>query len=301
MAVAFGVHTGPAKTSVEELTALWGRIEELPFEWISIWDHFYAADGDSTSCFEGVAVHMALAMSTSRVRCGSLVYCAGYRHPAVLANAMAAVDQFSSGRCEVGLGAGWYEDEYRAHGIDFPGAGARLDLLEEYVQVVRGLLSGEPFSWEGRHFHLDAAVCDPAPVQRPVPIWVGGGGERRTLRIVAEHADGWNVPFAGPEEYAHKNAVLDEHCAAVGRRTADVTRSVNPGVATDEASLHRQFGAIAELVRPGVLMGSTDQMVDGIGRYIDAGAQQINVALRSPYEMAALEAIAAAIEQLGGS
>ena len=300
MAVVFGVHTGPANTTAAELTALWRRIEELPFGWISVWDHFYSAaaysaDADSTTCFEGVAVHTALAMSTSRVRCGSLVYCAAYRHPAVLANAVAAIDQFSGGRCEVGLGAGWHLGEYRAHGFDFPSAGRRLDLLAEYATVVRGLLTGEPFSFDGEFFHLERAVCDPAPV-RPMPLWIGGGGERRTLRIVAEHADGWNVPLS-PQDFAHKSDVLSGHCAAVGRDPSEVIRSVNVGVATDRASLDRQFGAIAEVVAPGVLLGPVGEMVDGIGRYVDAGAQQVNVAVRAPFELDALEAIAEAISQ----
>jgi len=298
MTTSFGVHIGPSRTTATELTGLWRRVEELPFEWISVWDHFYSADGDSKNCLEGVAAHTALAMSTERVRCGSLVYCAGYRHPAVLANAMATIDQFCGGRCEVGLGAGWYEDEYRAHGFEFPAAGRRLDLLGEYVQVVKGLLTGGPFSFEGEFFTLDDAVCDPAPVRRPLPVWVGGGGEQRTLRIVAAHADGWNVPFISAEQYAHKNAVLDERCAEVGRDGAEVVRSVNVGVATDEGSLQRQFGAIAEFVRPGVVMGSTDEMVAGIGAFVDAGAQQVNVALRAPFEVDALERIADAIAQL---
>lgn len=298
MTIAFGVHTGPAGVAAEELRRVWARVEELPFEWISVWDHFYAADGRSTTCFEGVAAHMALAMSTSRVRCGSLVYCAAYRHPAVLANAVAAIDQFSGGRCEVGLGAGWDEEEFRVHGIDFPPAGTRLDLLAEYAAVVKGLLSGEPFDFDGRFFRMDAAVCDPPPVQAPLPLWIGGGGEHRTLRIVAEFADGWNVPFISPAELAHKNEVLDAHCADLRRDPAGVVRSVNVGVAPDDASLHRQFGAIADFVRPGVLMGSTSEMVEAIGRYGDAGAHQINVALRAPYELDALEAIAVAIGQL---
>lgn len=298
MTIAFGVHTGPAGVTAEELRSVWRRVEELPFGWISVWDHFYAADGRSTTCFEGVTAHMALAMATSRVRCGSLVYCAAYRHPAVLANAMAAIDHFSGGRCEVGLGAGWDEQEFRAHGIDFPSAGERLDLLAEYAVVVRGLLSGEPFDHEGRFFRMEAAVCDPPPVQSPLPLWIGGGGERRTLRIVAECADGWNVPFIGPAEYAHKNEVLDTHCTDLGRAPGDVTRSVNVGLAPDDTSLHRQFGAIAEFVRPGVLMGSAAEMADTIGRYAEAGAQQLNVALRAPYELGALEDLAAAIGQL---
>lgn len=299
MDIAFGVHTAPANTTSEELVSLWGRIEELPFEWISIWDHFYAADGHSTRCFDGVAVHMALATHTTRVRCGSLVYCAGYRHPAVLANAMAAIDHFSGGRCEVGLGAGWDQQEYDAHGIHFGTAGERLDLLDEYAAVLKALLGGGSVDHEGHHFNLDAAICNPAPLRTPMPLWIGGGGERRTLRIAAEHADGWNVPFISPDEYRHKNSVLDEHCAAVSRDPATVTRSVNVGIASDEGSLSRQFGVIADFVRPGVLMGSPHEMVDAIGRYVDAGAQQINVAVRSPFEIAALERMAAAIEELG--
>jgi alkanesulfonate monooxygenase SsuD/methylene tetrahydromethanopterin reductase-like flavin-dependent oxidoreductase (luciferase family) len=217
VSVTFGVHTGPANTTVDELRALWRRVEELPFEWISIWDHFYAADGRSTNCLDAVVAHTALAMETERVRCGSLVYCAGYRHPGVLANAIAAIDHLSGGRADVGVGAGWLGDEYRAYGIPFPTAGRRLDLMAEYVRCLRGLLSGEPFSYSGEFFTLTEAVVDPAPAQDVVPIWIGGGGERRTLRIVAELADGWNVPFIGPDDYARKREVLAGHCEDLGR------------------------------------------------------------------------------------
>ncbi|UDY36913.1 LLM class flavin-dependent oxidoreductase [Dermatobacter hominis] len=301
MSVTFGVHTGPANTTVDELRALWRRIEDLPFDWISIWDHFYAADGRSTNCLDAVVAHTALAMDTERVRCGSLVYCAGYRHPGVLANAIAGIDQLSGGRVDVGVGAGWLGDEYRAYGIPYPSAGRRLDLLEEHVRCLRGLLRGEPFSYEGEFFTLTDAVVDPRPVQAEVPIWIGGGGERRTLKIVAELADGWNVPFIGPDDYARKREVLAGHCDAIGRDPAEVRCSVNVGCAPDEASLHRQFGDIAEFVRPGVLMGSTDRMVDAIGRYVDAGAVQVNLALRAPFEVAALDHLAAAVDQLAGT
>ncbi len=299
--MTFGVHTGPANTTVEDLRALWRRIEELPFDWISIWDHFYAADGRSTNCLDAVVAHTALAMDTERVRCGSLVYCAGYRHPGVLANAIAGIDQLSGGRVDVGVGAGWLGDEYRAYGIPFPAAGRRLDLMEEFVRCLRGLLRNDSFSFDGELFTLTDAVVDPRPVQSEVPIWIGGGGERRTLRIVAELADGWNVPFIGPDDYARKRDVLAGYCADIGRDPAEVRCSVNVGCAPDDRSLHRQFGDIAEFVRPGVLMGSTDEMVDAIGRYVDAGAVQINLALRAPFELDALEHLAAAIRQLGDS
>ena len=126
----FGVHTGVQNTTTEELAALWKQIEGHGFEWISIWDHFYAADVTFTAegltsgsvSLEAITSHTALAMSTSRVRCGSLVYCVGYRHPAVLANAMATLDQLSSGRVTCGLGAGWHQAEFAAYNIPFPPA-----------------------------------------------------------------------------------------------------------------------------------------------------------------------------------
>ena len=295
MPTTFGVHTGPSGTTVAELRDLWRRIEEMPFDWISIWDHFYSADGRSTNCLESVAMHTALALTTERVRCGSLVYCAGYRHPAVLANAMATIDHLSGGRCDVGIGAGWLVDEYAAYGFRYPRAPERLDIMEESIRCVRGLLRNESFSFEGEHFTLSDAVCDPAPVQRELPIWVGGGGERRTLRIAAELADGWNVPFLDPATFAHKRDVLHAHCADLGRDPAEITCSINVGFAADEASLHQQFGEIAEFVRPGVLVGSGAQLVEAIGEYVAAGADQVNIALRAPYDIASLEIVADAV------
>ncbi len=295
MPTTFGVHTGPSGTTVDELRDLWRRIEDLPFEWISIWDHFYSADGRSTNCLESVAMHTALALTTERVRCGSLVYCAAYRHPAVLANAMATIDHLSGGRCDVGIGAGWLIDEYEAYGFRYPRAAERLDIMEESIRCVRGLLRNDSFSFEGQHFTMTDAVCDPRPVQRELPIWVGGGGERRTLRIAAELADGWNVPFLDAEAFAHKREVLHTHCADVGRDPAEIRCSINLGFAPDEASLHQQFGEIAEFVRPGVLVGTGEQLVEAIGRYVDAGADQINIAMRAPYSVDALETVADAV------
>lgn len=298
MPTTFGVHTGPTGTTVAELRDMWRRIEELPFDWISIWDHFYAATGRSTNCLEAVAMHTTLALSTERVRCGSLVYCAGYRHPGVLANAMAAIDQLSGGRCDVGIGAGWLIDEYDAYGIPFPRSGERLDIMEESIRCVQGLLRNDSYSFDGEHFTLHDAVCDPGPVQEKLPIWVGGGGERRTLRIAAELADGWNVPFIAADEFAHKREVLHTHCDDLGRDPAEIRCSVNVGYAPDEAAMQAQFGDIAEFVRPGVLTGTSGELVEQIGTYIDAGADQINIALRAPFDLSSLEAVAEAIAEV---
>lgn len=288
----FGVHTGLQHTTTDELRALWRRIEELGFDWISIWDHFYAADASGYHCHEAVAAHAALACTTERVRVGSLVYCAGYRHPAVLANAITTIDHLSGGRADLGLGAGWSVAEYEAYGIPFGSAKERLDRLEDHARVVRALLRQEVSDHDGPHFTLRAARLEPRPVQDALPIWIGGAGEKRTLRIAAELADGWNVPFIPPEELARKRTVLHAHCDAVGRDPAEIRVAVNVGLAWDDDSLRAQFGGIADFVRPGVLSGSDQQVVDRIGEYVAAGADQVNIALRAPFDVDALERLA---------
>jgi F420-dependent oxidoreductase-like protein len=294
----FGVHTGLQNTTIAELRDLWTRIEDLGFDWISIWDHFYSADFNGFECHEAVACHAALACHTSRVRVGSLVYCAGYRHPAVLANAITTIDHLSGGRADLGLGAGWAFNEYGAYGIPFPSAGERLDILEESIQAIRGLLRDESTDFQGKHFTFTDARCEPRPVQPELPIWVGGSGEKRTLRIAAKYADGWNVPFVSPETVAHKRNVLGDHCATVGRDLSEIRTAVNVGLCPDEDALRAQFGGLAEGVRPGVLMGSPDQLVDRIGEYVAAGADQINIAMRAPWQLELLDLATEAIGQL---
>jgi F420-dependent oxidoreductase-like protein len=292
----FGVHAGLQNTSMETLRSLWRRIEHLGFGWISIWDHFYSATlGDDPECLEAVATHAALACDTTRVRCGSLVYSVGYRHPAVLANAICTIDQLSGGRADFGIGAGWSEIEYDAYGIPFPSVGVRMDQLEEAIQCVRGLLHQDRVDFEGTWFQLRDAQCVPKPVQPDLPIWVGGGGERRTLRITARWADGWNIPFVSPETFAHKRSVLLQHCDAVGRDPAEIRTAVNVGLAWSEEGLRQQFGGLADYVRPGVLTGSDAEVIDRIGAYVDAGAGQVNLALRAPFDEEALDRFAEAL------
>ena len=290
------MHAGLQNTTTDELRALWRRIEDHGFEWISIWDHFYAADATGGAvCLEAVATHAALALSTSRVRCGSLVYSVGYRHPAVLANAMATLDHLSDGRVTLGLGGGWLQGEYDAYGLPFPPPRVRLRQLEEAVQCVRGLLTQDVTSFEGEHFRLHEARCEPKPVQDRLPIWVGGGGERVTLAIAARHADGWNVPFIPPEEFGRKVGVLHEHCERTGREPATITKSINVGLAWQEGDLRAQFGNIADFVRPGVLTGSVQEVVDRIGAYREAGAEWLILAMRAPFDVEGLDRFAAEV------
>jgi len=296
MSVRFGVHTGLQNTSLTELTPLWQRIEELGFDWISIWDHFYAADATGDPhCLEAITSHTALAMSTTRVTCGSLVYSAGYRHPAVLANAIATMDQLAGGRIVLGLGGGWLQNEYDAYGMHYGTPGERLRMLGEYIQCVRGLLTQDRTTFDGEFFTLRDAQCEPKPVQARLPLWVGGGGEKVTLRIAAQHADGWNVPFIAPDAWAHKAKVLDEHCASVGRDPAEIVKTINVGMAFTEEELKRQFGPMSNYVKPGVLSGSVQEMVDKVGAYVSAGAQWVILAMRAPFDRDGLERFASEV------
>ena len=289
----FGVHTGLQNTTIDELRDLWRRIESLNFGWISIWDHFYAADlTGNPHCLEAVAAHAALATSTERVTCGSLVYSVGYRHPAVLAKAVTTIDHLCGGRAAMGLGAGWAKPEYDAYGIPFPSNKVRLDQLEEGMACLRGLLRDDKTTFAGEWFQLTDAQNVPRPVQAELPIWVGGGGEKRTLRIAARYADGWNGPFLSPEAFAHKRDVLHAHCADVGRDPTEIKCAVNLGLAWREEDFEPQFGNLRMAVKDGVLTGSEDEVRDRVGRYVEAGADQINIALRAPWDVDGLARLA---------
>jgi alkanesulfonate monooxygenase SsuD/methylene tetrahydromethanopterin reductase-like flavin-dependent oxidoreductase (luciferase family) len=295
----FGVHTGVQNTTVAELVRLWRDAEDLGFDSVSVWDHFYSSDLRSYDCHEAVSLHAALACHTSRVRCGCLVYSAGYRHPSVLAKAAATIDHLSGGRAEIGLGAGWAEAEYVAFGIPFPPLAERFDLLDEAAAAVRALLHDGVATADGTHVTLRDARLEPRPVQAALPVWVGGAGERRTAACVARSADGWNLPFLAPGALAGKRDALARQCEAIGRDPHEVELGINVVVADDEASLAAQFGPRAEVVRPGSIVGtSVAHTTDALGRYVAAGADVVNVALRAPWNPGALERAAAAVAAL---
>ena len=201
----------------------------------------------------------------------------------------------AEGRITLGLGGGWMAAEYEAYGMEFPSAGVRLRQVNEAIQCVRGLLTQERTSFDGEFFTLRDAQCEPKPMQARLPIWIGGGGEKVTLRIAAEHADGWNVPFISPEDYAHKVDVLHTHCDTVGRDPAEIEHAVNVGIAMRPGDLEAQFGPMAEYVRPGVLQGSIAEIVDRVGAYEDAGAEWLILAMRAPFDVDGLDMFAAEV------
>jgi len=194
--------------------------------WDGVWvaDHFMPNNEDNSGPYnECWSVLAGLAASVPRLRIGSLVSGNTYRYPAVLAKMAATVDHISGGRLVLGLGAGWQEAEHRAYGIPFPSVGERLARLEEACQVLRSLLDEDRSDFDGRYYQLRHAPLEPKPVQARLPLLIGGGGEKVTMRIAARYADEWNV-WGTPETLGHKVSVLDSHCAEVGRDPGRVRR-----------------------------------------------------------------------------
>jgi alkanesulfonate monooxygenase SsuD/methylene tetrahydromethanopterin reductase-like flavin-dependent oxidoreductase (luciferase family) len=204
------------------------RADALGFDHVQTWDHLLAIFGDRRQpIFEGYTALAALAQATERTRLGLFVGANTFRNPGLVAKSMATIDHISGGRAVLGIGGAWFETEHRGFGFDFgSGFGQRLDWLAEAVPAIRTLLDGgEVTSQPGGRYAFDQLRIEPGPVQDHLPIMIGGGGERKTLRIVAEYADIWNV-FGMPDTVAHKDQVLREHCAAVGRDPESIERSM---------------------------------------------------------------------------
>jgi alkanesulfonate monooxygenase SsuD/methylene tetrahydromethanopterin reductase-like flavin-dependent oxidoreductase (luciferase family) len=193
----------------------------------------------------------AMAQLTTRTRIGCAVVGNTYRHPAVLAKMAVTVDHLCAGRLEFGLGAGWAENEHTMLGLEFGTKNDRADRLEESVQIIRALWTQPRTTFEGRHYRLRQAVAEPKPVQQPhPPIWIGGSGPKRTLRIAAQYADVWNAAGGSPQEIAASSVILDQHCADIGRDPAQIRRSVQLGLRVDE--LHQAVAIVDGYVKVGV-------------------------------------------------
>jgi F420-dependent oxidoreductase-like protein len=191
-------------------------------------DHlFWDADSTHRHCLEPWTLLTALAPLTTTLRLGSHVTCNAFRHPSMLAKTVACLDTISQGRVDCGIGAGWNELECRAYGLPFPSIRTRMEQLGEAVRILKQLWSQDRVNFCGQHYQLDDALCAPKPVQHPLPLWIGGQGEQRLLRLVAQEADGWNmVSGCSVPEVRHKLDVLQRHCEAVGRDIATLDKSL---------------------------------------------------------------------------
>jgi alkanesulfonate monooxygenase SsuD/methylene tetrahydromethanopterin reductase-like flavin-dependent oxidoreductase (luciferase family) len=227
----------------------------------------YGGTPERHGVYEPLVTLAALSRSVPDIRLGTLVLLEALRPAAVLAKALASLDQISGGRLDVGIGAGWYEPEYRVLGLDMPRPGERLDRLREAVEVVTGLLGGGPFEYDGQHHRARGAINRPASVQEPRPrVFVGGKGDR-LLALVAKYADGWNTCWAWtPDAYRERLGVLDAACNAVGRDPASVWRTLGLYAlcGEDQADLERRFERLKTATPAGVLDGvSLEQWREG--------------------------------------
>lgn len=261
--------------SLEAMREVWRAADEAGFDHLWLMDHFLPLTRSATgwyqhdvndSVFEAWTALAAMAERTSRIRIGINVTGNLYRHPAVLAKMATTVDHLSGGRLEMGIGAAWAEREFASLGIPMPPRGERIDRLDEACAVLKLLWTKDVADFDGRYYQLQGAISEPKPVQRPhPPLWIGGSGERKTLRVAARHADVWNIPGAEPDEAARLSGVLDGHCQAIGRDPAEIRRSV--GVRFYPDAPERTLATAQAMVE----RGFTELLVSVIGD--DAAAQ----------------------------
>jgi F420-dependent oxidoreductase-like protein len=227
--------------------------EQGPWESVWVYDHFHTRPiptGEATH--EAWTLMSALAASTDRVRLGQMCTCVGYRNPMYLAKVAATVDVISGGRTEMGIGAGWYEHESTAYGYGFPTAGDRIAMLEEGVEIMLQAWQDGVAHYAGEHYQVDGALCHPTPMQAGgPPLWIAGGGEKKTLRIAAKRADYTNFD-SSPEGFAHKSEILAEHCRDLGRDFDEIVRSANYNVVIgrSQAEVDDRLAWIEDRYRP---------------------------------------------------
>lgn len=281
MALRFGIHTGQQNTTFPELLALWQHAEAIGLDWASVFDHFMPIFTDPEGpCFEGFTVLSALAAGTKKLRCGMIVSGVTYRNPVLLAKAATTVDHVSGGRMELGLGAAWFELEHQQYNFEFPSVGTRMDMLEEASTIVRSLFREERTTFEGKHFSVKDALFLPKPVHGTIPLWIGGGGEKRTLRAVARYADGWNYFLTTTEDYQRKLGFLEEHCREAGRKSTEIRKAL-----VVRAILDQDQPAPDEQT----FVGSAEQLVEKLKPFRDLGAEDFLMLARPPADRRTLE------------
>jgi F420-dependent oxidoreductase-like protein len=275
----FAFRTAPQNTTWAALLAVWQAADDIEiFESGWLFDHFYPIFSDSRGpCLEGWTAMTALAQATTRLRFGTLVTGIHHRHPAVLANMATALDIISGGRLELGIGAGWNDEEAAAYGLELGTLAQRSDRFEEACEVLVGLMSQEVTTFSGNYYQLRDARNEPKGVQRPhPPICIGGNGEKRTLRTAARFAQHWSFFGGTPQDFARKREVLHAHCHDLGRDPSEILLSSPVIFDEDVAATAASVAAFA-----------------------DEGAQLAIIVLRPPFDPAVLEPLASALGDIG--
>jgi F420-dependent oxidoreductase-like protein len=290
----------------ERLFRLADAVEELGFA------HLFRSDHLTSFSSRRAALALwpsltALARRTKRIRFGPMVCSVTFRHPAMVARMAASTDALSGGRLDLGLGAGWFEKEHRMFGIDFPPYGTRLEMLDEGAQVVKLLWSGEPASFEGKHYRLEAAESLPLPAQDSPTLIIGGKG-KKTLGVVARHATEWNFSYDGPEAFRQKSAELDENCRAIGRDPATLRRSLmipfvigrDEAAVQDRIEAHRRMfpglpATLEEWLAAGYPGGNPGQLAEQLNAFAEAGVERFMLQHNDLDDLDSLELLAAEV------
>lgn len=289
----------------EAMTRVGLAAEKAGYDSIWVYDHFHTVPTpEIETCFEAWTITAGLARDTSTVKIGQMVTCNGYRNPALLAKIASTVDVMSHGRAICGLGAGWYEHEWLAYGYGFPETRDRMRAFRESVEIVVKMWTDEKASFKGEYYTIDGAINEPKGVQRPhIPLWLGGGGEKVTLKLVAQWGDACNVGGGSPEQIRHKLAVLREHCDALGRDYNSIVRStgmtiflLEDGEDAEKATTKVRGSTSFEEYSRGALVGTAAQVAERIQEVADAGADYIITYFpRVAYDHTMLERFAAEI------
>jgi F420-dependent oxidoreductase-like protein len=294
-------------TSWSDMLSAARRVDRLGYEHLWTWDHLYAIFGDPYQpIFEGWTTIAAWAGATERVRLGLMVGANTFRDPGLVAKMAATVDHASGGRAILGLGAAWFEFEHRAHGIPFGRSpGERLRWLDEAVGVVRRLLDGEEVTYGSKTYTFDRARHAPLPVQKRLPIMIGGGGERKTLRTVAKYADMWNVSGT-LEVLRHKDEVLRAHCRDVGRDEREIERTVllrivlrdDPAQARRVWAEQMRHNRVAPERAYSVFTGTPVELAATLRQHVAIGFSTLVAELPSPFDVETVERLATEVRPL---
>jgi F420-dependent oxidoreductase-like protein len=268
----------------EAMTAVGRDAEKAGFDSIWVYDHFHTVPTpEMETTFECWSITAGLARDTRSINIGQMVTCNGYRNPALLAKIASTIDVMSAGRLLCGLGAGWYEHEWRAYGYGFPDVPERMRAFREAVEIVVKMWTEEKPVYNGKFYTIDGPINEPKGIQKPhIPLWLGGGGEKVTLKLVAKYGQACNVGGGNPDTIRQKLAVLKEHCDALGRDYASVVKStnlnvfmINPGEDPEQATAKARGKASLEEFRKATFVGTPEQVRERVGQLVDAGADYI--------------------------
>lgn len=303
----FGLHSGQHQVSYAELRDLWRHAAAVGFDACYLFDHFVPLHSDVESflpeeahsregpCLEGFTALASLAREVPEPAVGIMVAGVGYRTAGLIGHQTATLAQAALGRLEIGIGAGWFEPEYRAYGYDFPPAAARVDALEAALEAMTAWFRGDPAP------DRDARMLPMLPMPR---LWVAGTGEKRILPLAVRYADSWNAMYLTPKEYADKCRLLDELCEARGRKPSSLERSIalRAFCSRDSKRAHAALEGLAALrgrdadhVRERSLAGSPMECVEQLAAYADAGATHLAVMVHPPYDLDGLALLGAEV------